>query len=106
MNTQWPEWNDANTALWGQWCFSMVTLYCREKVFNFFERVVAQSHEENITLISKELVTFSKIWQTLSLINMSFPEDWIILIRKVITDALGTGRKSIGIVFIIKDPVG
>ncbi|MBK8348350.1 MAG: hypothetical protein IPL08_12270 [Saprospiraceae bacterium] len=88
MNTQRPEWNDANNALVGNGV-SMVTLYYLKRFFNFFEKVVAQSHEEN-TLISEELVTFfNKIWQTLESNKHELSGRLDNTIRKVITDALG-----------------
>ena len=37
MNTQRPEWNDANNALVGNGV-SMVTLYYLEKILKFFDK--------------------------------------------------------------------
>ena len=56
MNTQRPEWNDANNALVGNGV-SMVTLCYLHRFIVFFEEVVSNSAVENI-LISDELVTF------------------------------------------------
>ena len=56
MNTQRPEWNDANNALVGNGV-SMVTLYYLRRFLNFFEGVVKNmSDQENI--VSIELVEF------------------------------------------------
>ena len=54
MNTQRPEWNDANNALVGNGV-SMVTLYYLRRFLNFFEKYRDQILKEIIE-ISKELV--------------------------------------------------
>ncbi|WP_338359523.1 hypothetical protein [Yeosuana marina] len=56
LNTQRPEWNDANNALVGNGV-SMVTLYYLRRFLNFFEGVVSKASSEQIE-ISEELVTF------------------------------------------------
>jgi hypothetical protein len=56
MNTQRPEWNDANNALVGNGV-SMVTLYYLRRFLSFFEKTIENVAEEN-NQISKELVTF------------------------------------------------
>jgi hypothetical protein len=54
MNTQRPEWNDANNALVGNGV-SMVTLYYLRRFMKFFKNVLEQCNLENV-LISGELV--------------------------------------------------
>ena len=56
MNTQRPEWNDANNALVGNGV-SMVTLNYLNRFINFFEKIVAKSTTEEVE-ISTELATF------------------------------------------------
>lgn len=56
MNTQRPEWNDANNALVGNGV-SMVTLYYLRRFLNFFEEIVQNSQEE-VSDISEELSLF------------------------------------------------
>ena len=56
MNTQRPEWNDANNALVGNGV-SMVTLYYLRRFLNFFEGVVNNITDEN-NEVSKELAEF------------------------------------------------
>lgn len=56
LNTQRPEWNDANNALVGNGV-SMVTLCYLNRFLNFFEKVVSKSETESVE-ISKELATF------------------------------------------------
>ncbi|WP_100626945.1 hypothetical protein [Algoriphagus formosus] len=89
MNTQRPEWNDANNALVGNGV-SMVTLYYLRRFLNFFTQLLKQSTEQEIP-VSEELLTFFK--ETLSTLNShqhlllgSFSgKD-----RKNVLDALGT----------------
>jgi hypothetical protein len=56
LNTQRPEWNDANNALVGNGV-SMVTLYYLRRFINFFEGIVSDSSDETYKL-SVELKTF------------------------------------------------
>jgi hypothetical protein len=56
MNTQRPEWNDANNALVGNGV-SMVTLNYLNRFINFFEKLVLKSATEEVE-ISLELMTF------------------------------------------------
>lgn len=56
LNTQRPEWNDANNALVGNGV-SMVTLYYLRRFINFFEGIVENASETEYDL-SKELKTF------------------------------------------------
>jgi len=58
MNTQRPEWNDANNALVGNGV-SMVTLGYLRRFLHFFKKVLAASDMEQVG-ISNELVIFYK----------------------------------------------
>ncbi|MDP2068906.1 MAG: hypothetical protein Q8K04_08065 [Lutibacter sp.] len=58
LNTQRPEWNDANNALVGNGV-SMVTLYYLKRFLNFFEEIVENASVENVS-ISNELAVFFK----------------------------------------------
>ncbi len=58
MNTQRPEWNDANNALVGNGV-SMVTLYYLRRMMKFFQAVFKNSALENVK-VSTELVDFYK----------------------------------------------
>ena len=53
LNTQRPEWNDANNALVGNGA-SMVTIYYLRRFLNFFEELINQIDEEKI-IISTEV---------------------------------------------------
>ncbi|MHB0756179.1 hypothetical protein [Polaribacter sp. M15] len=64
LNTQRPEWNDANNALVGNGV-SMVTLYYLRRFINFFEGIV-ENTELNTIHISNEVATlFQNILKTL-----------------------------------------
>ena len=56
MNTQRPEWNDANNALVGNGV-SMVTLYYLRRFLKFFRKLLDTTTQENIK-ISNEMVEF------------------------------------------------
>lgn len=56
MNTQRPEWNDANNALVGNGV-SMVTLYYLRRFFTFLEGVLKKCSLEEVT-VSEELANF------------------------------------------------
>ena len=56
LNTQRPEWNDANNALVGNGV-SMVTLYYLRRFLSFFERIIVKSNFDKV-LVSAEMATF------------------------------------------------
>lgn len=58
MNTQRPEWNDANNALVGNGV-SMVTLYYLRRFLNFFGKLIKNTEDERVE-ISNELIIFFK----------------------------------------------
>jgi len=88
MNTQRPEWNDANNALVGNGV-SMVTLSYLRRFLNFFQKLVedAPVGEYNV---SKELVVFFNTTRTVLSQNLSILSDKITdKQRKIIMDGLG-----------------
>ena len=88
MNTQRPEWNDANNALVGNGV-SMVTLYYLRRFLNFFEDVVKNSDNETYT-ISKELMHFfNSIHDTLKENTKILEKRVSDKDRKTILDGLG-----------------
>ncbi|MBV1887783.1 MAG: hypothetical protein KUG51_00680, partial [Urechidicola sp.] len=98
MNTQRPEWNDANNALVGNGV-SMVTLYYLRRFLNFFEILVEKNIEKEF-MISSELYEFyyqllNTLGSNIQLLNSNFSD----VERKSILDALGkagsTYRESI-----------
>jgi len=93
LNTQRPEWNDANNALVGNGA-SMVTLYYLRRFLEFFEEIVSNMKIEEIA-ISEEMsnffidisATFKKFEEVLS--NNISDKD-----RKTILDGLGTAGSN------------
>ena len=93
MNTQRPEWNDANNALVGSGV-SMVTLYYLRRFMKFFDTIIVQSNLETVE-VSKELVTFfDAILSTFKDHQKSLSGRINDTERKLILDALGTAGSS------------
>ncbi|MGZ0015774.1 hypothetical protein [Yeosuana sp. AK3] len=65
LNTQRPEWNDANNALVGNGV-SMVTLYYLRRFLSFFETIVSQATTENVEVSEELLQFFNEIVKTLN----------------------------------------
>ena len=88
MNTQRPEWNDANNALVGNGV-SMVTLYYLRRFLKFFEAVIEESEVEQVPVSEELKELFDRIVQILAdhqdLLDGSIDDSN----RKGITDALG-----------------
>ena len=88
LNTQRPEWNDANNALVGNGV-SMVTLYYLRRFLKFFETILNKTSSDDIH-ISEELMTFfKKVTKTLE-VNESILKGKISdSERKKVLDGLG-----------------
>ena len=65
MNTQRPEWNDANNALVGNGV-SMVTLYYLRRFLNFFEGIVKKMPDTNQEVSVELVLFFNKVLETFS----------------------------------------
>ena len=65
MNTQRPEWNDANNALVGNGV-SMVTLYYLRRFLNFFEGIVNKMPDEDKEISLELAQFFNKVLETLN----------------------------------------
>jgi hypothetical protein len=88
MNTQRPEWNDANNALVGNGV-SMVTLYYMHRFMKFFQRILKDSGAENVR-VSGEMVTFfNRIRDTLHEFKPSLVASIDNREKKTIMDHLG-----------------
>lgn len=88
MNTQRPEWNDANNALVGNGV-SMVTLYYLRRFLNFFGKQIKETEDERVELSNELIIFFKKVQSTFEdnkhvLKDVISDED-----RKVIMDGLG-----------------
>jgi hypothetical protein len=93
MNTQRPEWNDANNALVGNGV-SMVTLNYLNRFINFFENLVLKSTTEEVE-ISSELATFfnevvATFNQNKSMLSRAVSDTD----RKTVLDGLGEAASS------------
>ncbi|TBN04028.1 hypothetical protein EYD45_08430 [Hyunsoonleella flava] len=64
LNTQRPEWNDANNALVGNGV-SMVTLYYIYRFLNFFEGLVTNTDTKSVKVSEELNVFFNQISETL-----------------------------------------
>ena len=88
LNTQRPEWNDANNALVGNGV-SMVTLYYLRRFINFFEGIVENADINSIEISDEVATLFNDILKTLDanatiLSNKVSNKD-----RKTVLDGLG-----------------
>ncbi|MFK7780971.1 hypothetical protein [Psychroserpens sp.] len=89
LNTQRPEWNDANNALVGNGV-SMVTLYYLKRFINFFKDIVENSSEDNYNISSELATFFSSIVSTLKENKTVLSDKISDADRKTILDGLGT----------------
>jgi hypothetical protein len=93
MNTQRPEWNDANNALVGNGV-SMVTLYYLRRFLKFFEGILDQSTLESVA-ISKELMAlFTQIKATFDQHKSRLSGSISDQERKQILDGLGMAASA------------
>ena len=65
MNTQRPEWNDANNALVGNGV-SMVTLCYLRRFLNFFEEIVSNTAMETVEISEELALFFNEVVTTLN----------------------------------------
>lgn len=88
LNTQRPEWNDANNALVGNGV-SMVTLYYLRRFLNYFQDLIATTDVEHIK-ISNEMVEFyHSVRENLIKYEPLLAGKFTDADRKTILDALG-----------------
>ena len=88
MNTQRPEWNDANNALVGNGV-SMVTLYYLRRFLKFFENVFTDINEESVEISNELIQFFSKVTETLQTYENLLSDKINDKDRKLILDGLG-----------------
>lgn len=93
MNTQRPEWNDANNALVGNG-ISMVTLYYLRRFLHFFHEVIKKSDLKEVKLSSELMDFYKEIRKTFEnhgeLLTSSISDKD----RKEILDELGTAASN------------
>jgi hypothetical protein len=88
MNTQRPEWNDANNALVGNGV-SMVTLYYLRRFLKFFEGILAKVSITEVAISSELLLCFNSIKKTLETHQFLLKGSISDTDRKQILDGLG-----------------
>ncbi|GAA4968507.1 hypothetical protein [Algibacter aquimarinus] len=88
LNTQRPEWNDANNALVGNGV-SMVTLCYLNRFLNFFEKVVAKSETETVQISEELTVFFNEVITTLKNNEHILSDKVSDKDRKTVLDGLG-----------------
>ena len=88
MNTQRPEWNDANNALVGNGV-SMVTLYYLRRFLIFFGDQVKNTEEERVALSNELIIFFKKIQATFEDNKHLLKDSISDADRKAILDELG-----------------
>ncbi|WP_218846971.1 hypothetical protein [Winogradskyella forsetii] len=88
MNTQRPEWNDANNALVGNGV-SMVTLYYLRRFFNFFEELLESTTINEVDISNEMFEFFNSVLETFqnnkNLLSGSINDSD----KKIILDSLG-----------------
>ncbi|TYA84324.1 hypothetical protein [Seonamhaeicola marinus] len=89
LNTQRPEWNDANNALVGNGV-SMVTLYYIYRFLNFFETIVGKSSINQIQVSQELKVFFDEVLETLQQHEVILVERISNTDRKSVMDGLGS----------------
>ena len=88
MNTQRPEWNDANNALVGNGV-SMVTLYYLRRFLKFFNTLVAASELERVEVSNELIVFYKKVVKTFEDHQHLLDGEINDTDRKLIMDGLG-----------------
>ncbi|CAN5736617.1 hypothetical protein BH11BAC3_BH11BAC3_13260 [soil metagenome] len=88
MNTQRPEWNDANNALVGNG-LSMVTLYYLRRFLQFFEPILKNDDTAEIAISTELYAFFEAVAATFEQHKHLLTGQINDTIRKQITDALG-----------------
>lgn len=89
MNTQRPEWNDANNALVG-YGVSMVTLFYIRRYLNFLKELLKTAPSDIFSLSNDTMTLFNKIYSVLDDLcenKKGFDNNFE---RKIILDQLGT----------------
>jgi hypothetical protein len=88
LNTQRPEWNDANNALVGNGV-SMVTLNYLRRFIDFFEGIIANSDLNDIQISNEVSVLFNDILKTLDSNTAILSGKVSDKDRKIVLDGLG-----------------
>ena len=93
MNTQRPEWNDANNALVGNGV-SMVTLNYLHRFLEFFGKLIEQTTHDRVELSNELIIFFKKIQATFDKYEYLLKDDIGDVHRKEILDSLGLAASN------------
>ncbi len=93
MNTQRPEWNDANNALVGNGV-SMVTLFYLRRFLNFFESLIQNAEFQKIGISTELLDCFYGILKTLNENTHILAGKVTDADRKTVLDGLGNAGSA------------
>lgn len=88
MNTQRPEWNDANNALVGNGV-SMVTLYYLHRFMKFFNHLLSKTDVESLRISSELVAFYHSVRDTLHEYEGLLTGEITNQKRKIIVDQLG-----------------
>ena len=88
MNTQRPEWNDANNALVGNGV-SMVTLCYLRRFMQFFEKLLAHTNKERFKLSNELIIFYKRVRKTFEKHEHLLSKKMTNKERKLILDHLG-----------------
>lgn len=88
MNTQRPEWNDANNALVGNGV-SMVTLYYMRRFFTFFDTLVSNSALDTVEVSAELKPLFKTVAEVFENAEQYISQGFSDTNRKVVMDRLG-----------------
>ncbi|MFO7852939.1 MAG: hypothetical protein ACQERS_01320 [Bacteroidota bacterium] len=88
MNTQRPEWNDANNALVGNGA-SMVTLYYMRRMIHFLKELYQGAGKETYKIRHEIIELFTSVYNALLERKNAYLESFDGNFRKDITDKLG-----------------
>lgn len=88
MNTQRPEWNDANNALVGNGV-SMVTLCYLHRFFAFFQRLLENSQLEHVKISSELIEFYHSVRDTLEKHHSALQNGFSDLEKKELLDQVG-----------------
>ncbi len=93
MNTQRPEWNDANNALVGNGV-SMVTLYYLRRFFDFFEGLLTNSNTKEVEISNELLEFFDSVLNTFEKNKNVLSASINDTDKKLILDSLGEAASN------------
>jgi len=93
MNTQRPEWNDANNALVGKG-LSVVTLAYLRRTVAFCKELLQQSEVDSVEVSAEIQKLFSQIFETLNIFKDTLTGSFTDEARRSMMDALGLAGEN------------